>query len=99
MRIAALARIRLEDDEAKRLAEDFGKILAYVDRLRTRDEADEAEPLVHAVPSANPVAKLRSDVPMPEGPASPLDWETVDALAPVHNKRHLQVPRVLEEGR
>ena len=39
-RIAALARIRLTDEEAERLARDFGSILGYVDRLRARDEAD-----------------------------------------------------------
>jgi len=98
-RIAALAKIRLEPKEAASLAADFGRILAYVDRLRTRDEADEVEPLVHAVPSRDPAGALRADEPAAEGPAAPLPWETFRALAPDATPTHVQVPRVLEEGR
>jgi aspartyl-tRNA(Asn)/glutamyl-tRNA(Gln) amidotransferase subunit C len=98
-RIADLARIRLTDDEAKALARDFAAILGYVDRLRTRDEADEAEPLTHAVPARDPASKLRADEPAPEGAASPLPFEVVASLAPDRAGRLLRVPRVLEEGR
>ena len=98
-RIAALARIRLKDEEAVALSADFAKILDYVERLRTRDEADKVEPLVHAVPSASPAETLRADEPAATGPAAPLPWETVRQLAPDAEGRHLRVPRVLEEGR
>ncbi len=98
-RIAALARIRLTDAEATALAGDFAAILGYVDRLRSRDEADAAEPLTHAVPSKDPAAALRPDEPAPPGPAAPLPWEEVRSLAPDVSGRLLRVPRVLEEGR
>lgn len=97
-RIAALARIRLTDGEAAGLARDFGSILGYVDRLRARDEADGVEPLVHAVPPEEPAASLRADEPA-GGPAAPLPFDQVAALAPDVEGRHLRVPRVLEEGR
>jgi aspartyl-tRNA(Asn)/glutamyl-tRNA(Gln) amidotransferase subunit C len=93
-RIAALARIRLEDAEAESLARDFAAILGYVDRLRARDEADAAEPLVHAVPPADPAATLREDAPGPSLPAA-----GVLAAAPDREGAHVRVPRVLEEGR
>jgi aspartyl-tRNA(Asn)/glutamyl-tRNA(Gln) amidotransferase subunit C len=98
-RIAALARIRLTDDEAASLAKDFARILEYVDRLRTRDEADAVEPLVHAVPSKEPAASLRADRPGTGGPAGPLRREEVLAAAPAASGGLLRVPRVLEEGR
>lgn len=98
-RIAALARIRLTDDEAASLSADFAKILEYVDRLRSRDEADKVEPLVHAVPSQSPAETLRADEPAPAGPAAPLPWESVREMAPDSAGRHFRVPRVLEEGR
>ncbi|MCK6478868.1 MAG: aspartyl/glutamyl-tRNA amidotransferase subunit C [Planctomycetes bacterium] len=97
-RIAALARIRLAPGEAEPLARDFGRILGYVDRLRARDEADAVEPLVHAVPPAEPASTLRPDGPA-VGPAAPLPLAQVIAAAPDHDGRLLRVPRVLEEGR
>ncbi len=98
-RIAALARLRLTGEEAEDLSKDFAAILAFVDRLRTRDEADAAEPLVHAVPSKDPAATLRADEPEPTGPAAPLPREGVLALAPDVSGAFVRVPRVLEEGR
>ncbi len=98
-RIAGLARIRLTDAECAALSVDFGRILEYVGRLRARDEAAAAEPLVHAVPSGEPAASLRPDEPAPEGPAAPLRWEEVRALVPDSAEGRLRVPRVLEEGR
>lgn len=93
-RIAALARLRLTEGEAGALAKDFAAILAYVDRLRARDEADGAEPLVHAVPSEEPATTLRADDPAPGLPR-----ETVLKMAPDRSGNLVRVPRVLEEGR
>jgi aspartyl-tRNA(Asn)/glutamyl-tRNA(Gln) amidotransferase subunit C len=93
-RIAALARLRLTEEEAVALAKDFGAILGYVDRLRSRDEADAAEPLVHAVPSEEPATTMRADEPAP-----PLSRETVLRMAPEKSGHLVRVPRVLEEGR
>ena len=97
-RTPAVARIRRPAGGGADLARDFGSILGYVDRLRARDEADGVEPLVHAVPPEEPAASLRADVPA-GGPAAPLPFEQVAALAPDVEGRHLRVPRVLEEGR
>jgi len=93
-RIAALARLRLTEEEAGALAKDFAAILEYVDRLRARDEADSAEPLVHAVPSEEPATTLRADEPAPG-----LSRETVLKMAPDRSGNLVRVPRVLEEGR
>lgn len=93
-RIAALARLRLTDAEAGALAKDFAAILGYVDRLRGKDEADAAEPLVHAVPPGEPAATLRADEPAP-----PLPREGVLKAAPDRSGNLVRVPRVLEEGR
>jgi len=98
-RIAALARVRLTDAEAKALSKDFAAILGYVDRLRARDEADEAEPLTHAVPARDPVSKLRADEPAGEGPGARLPFEEFRAQVPETTGRLVRVPRVLEEGR
>jgi aspartyl-tRNA(Asn)/glutamyl-tRNA(Gln) amidotransferase subunit C len=98
-RIAALARVRLTEAESKALSKDFAAILDYVDRLRGRDEADEAEPLTHAVPARDPASKLRADEPAAEGPAAPIPFEVVAAMAPERSDRRIRVPRVLEEGR
>lgn len=98
-RIAALARIRLTDAEAASLSRDFGRILEYVGSLGARDEADAAEPLVHAVPPGEPAATLRADEPAPEGAAAPLRREEIRALAPDSADGRIRVPRVLEEGR
>jgi aspartyl-tRNA(Asn)/glutamyl-tRNA(Gln) amidotransferase subunit C len=98
-RIAALARLRLTPDEAEALSKDFEAILGLVGRLRSRDEADEAEPLVHAVPQKDPAGTLRPDEPAADGPAARLPREGVLALAPDSSGGHLRVPRVLEDGR
>ena len=98
-RIAALARIRLTEAESKALSKDFAAILGYVDLLRARDEADEAEPLTHAVPARDPASKLRPDEPASEGPAARLPFEEFRAQVPESTGRLVRVPRVLEEGR
>jgi aspartyl-tRNA(Asn)/glutamyl-tRNA(Gln) amidotransferase subunit C len=93
-RIAALARIRLEDSEVESLSRDFGRILGYVTRLTERDEADGAEPLIHAVVTENPAVTLRKDEAgtcLPPG--------TLLELAPDREGEFVRVPRVLEEGR
>ena len=93
-RIAALARLRLTEAEATALAKDFAAVLGYVDRLRTRDDADAAEPLVHVVPPGEPAATMRADEP-----AEPLPRDTVLRMAPDRSGNLVRVPRVLEEGR
>ncbi len=97
-RIAALARIRLRDDEAAALSRDFGQILAYVGRLADRGEADGAEPLVHAVPPADAAGTLRDDAAA-DGDAGPLPLAVVLRMAPDRDGDLVRVPRVLEEGR
>jgi len=99
-RIAALARIRLVDAEAKALAKDFAAVLGYVDRLRSVTDADGVEPLTHAVPARDPASKLRPDEPAaPGSPAAPLPIEALRSLVPDLAGRLVRVPRVLEEGR
>ncbi len=93
-RIAALARLRLTEDEVESLAKDFARILGYVEGLQSVADAAGAEPLVHAVPPADPAGTLR-----PDEPGRCLPRETVLGLAPDRADAMVRVPRVLEEGR
>ena len=44
--VARLSRIRLEGPEKQRLAEQLGRIVAYVEKLKALD-TDDVEPLAH----------------------------------------------------
>jgi|SRR6185369_11975071 aspartyl-tRNA(Asn)/glutamyl-tRNA(Gln) amidotransferase subunit C len=84
--IAALARLRLGDEEVTRLTHDLDAILGYVAALRELDAAA-VEPMTHAVPFDCP---LRADQ---VAPALPVD----DALAnaPRREDGFFQVPRII----
>ena len=84
--IAALARLRLDDDEVARMTQDLDAILGYVAALRELDTAS-VEPMTHAVPFDCP---LRADDPRP-----PLSADEVLANAPRREGTFFQVPRVV----
>jgi aspartyl-tRNA(Asn)/glutamyl-tRNA(Gln) amidotransferase subunit C len=58
-RIAALARLRLSDEEAARFASQFTAIVAHLDSLRAVDTTG-VEPLDHPLPLTD---VLRDDAP------------------------------------
>ncbi|MFQ5674187.1 MAG: Asp-tRNA(Asn)/Glu-tRNA(Gln) amidotransferase subunit GatC [Nitrospinales bacterium] len=84
-RIAALARLRLDDAEKTRLASDLEKILEYIDQLNRLDTAD-VEPTSHVLPIHN---VFREDTP---------GKKHVDGLidqAPGRDKGHYEVPQII----
>lgn len=87
LRLAHLARLRLEGDEAESLAGDLMSILAFAERLSAVD-TEGVEPTSHVIPFATP---FRSDDPLPS-----LAPEVVVANAPAAVANAFAVPKVLE---
>src|SRR5262245_5080368 len=92
--IAKLARLRLDEDEVRRMVDEIGAILGYIDTVKNLD-VGAAEPMSHAVAFDCP---LREDEP---APALPID--EVLANAPRREGSFFQVPRIIagpgsEEG-
>ncbi|MDH3685060.1 MAG: Asp-tRNA(Asn)/Glu-tRNA(Gln) amidotransferase subunit GatC [Myxococcales bacterium] len=87
LRLARLARLRLEPDEADALAADLRSILALAERLSEVD-TDGVPPTSHVIPFATPV---RSDDPVPS-----LAPELAVANAPAAYATAFAVPKVLE---
>ena len=50
--VAQLSRIRLEGPEKQRLADQLGRIVAYVEKLKELD-TDDVEPLAHPLETTN----------------------------------------------
>jgi aspartyl-tRNA(Asn)/glutamyl-tRNA(Gln) amidotransferase subunit C len=84
--IAALARLRLDDEEVARMTGDLDAILGYVDTLRDLDTSA-VEPMTHAVPFDCP---LRPDEERP-----PLPVEEALQSAPRREGAFFVVPRVV----
>ena len=88
LKVGALSRIRLSDDEVEKFASQLSGILGYVDKLRELDTAG-VEPLAHALPLHN---VLRADEPRPG-----LTPDEALAGAPESAGDFFRVPRVLDE--
>ncbi len=82
-RVAALAKLRLGDEELERMARDLGRILEHVERLRALSLPETPEP-----PPAAP--SLRDDVA-----TTPLEPGVVAANAPAFLRGQFVVPRIL----
>lgn len=89
--IAALARLRIAPEAAKKLEREMAEIVTYVDMLSELDVSG-IEPTAHATPRSN---VLRDDA---VGASYPRDVMLANAPATVDGEL-LKVPRVLaEEG-
>jgi aspartyl-tRNA(Asn)/glutamyl-tRNA(Gln) amidotransferase subunit C len=86
--VARLARLALDDAEKTRMAEQLGRILAYVDKLKQLD-VDGVEPTSHAVPMIN---VMRDDEVEPS-----LERERMMANAPERVGEFFRVPRIIED--
>ncbi len=86
-RIAALARLSLDEAELVRVSDELAGILRYVETLE-RVDTEGVEPTAHVIPLATP---LREDVP-----AAPLDPELAVANAPESAGTAFVVPKVIE---
>jgi aspartyl-tRNA(Asn)/glutamyl-tRNA(Gln) amidotransferase subunit C len=91
-RIAALARLSMDDAEIERMRHDLAAILSYVETLAGIDTTG-VEPTAHVIPLATP---MRADEPEPA-----MDPARAVANAPEASDSAFVVPRVIageEEG-
>ena len=89
IKIAKLARLRIDEAAVDEFTEQFGRILAYVGKLNEVDTTG-VPPTAHVVPAFDAGA-LRPDIEAP-----PLPHEEALAMAPDHNTGHFNVPKVIE---
>ena len=85
-KIAALARLRLDAEEADRMTEQLGRVLDYIDQL-SRLDTQGVEPLAHPLDLVN---AFDGDDPAPSLPR-----EDILANAPSHDGECFRVPPVL----
>ncbi len=89
LHVAKLARLRLDEDEVKRLEGELSGILDHVDRLSEID-IEGIEPTTHVVPLEN---VLREDSPRPG-----LEREEALSQAPDPSDGAFRVPSPQAEG-
>lgn len=87
--VAALARLRLSEEQVEHLRGQLGAILGYVDRLREVD-VEGVEPMVGPDGAVNRLAR--------DEPAEPMDPGVLRAMAPQTHGAFVRVPKVLGEG-
>jgi len=85
--VANLARLRFDEEEKKRLAEQLGSILEYIDQLNKLDTTN-VEPTSHAIPVKN---VARKDVVKP---SFTQDEALANAPSPVDGL--FEVPKIIE---
>lgn len=86
-RVAALARLALEPQEALRMAGELDAILDYVEALAAVDTQG-VEPTSHVIDLATPMREDRAE--------PPLDPELAVANAPERDATAFLVPKVIE---
>ena len=91
--IAGLARIKFNDKEKEKMADELGVILRYIDKLKEVD-ADGVEPIAHITGLEN---VLRKDEPSKK----PLEDQVADAaklvkMAPESKDNFIKVPAVFQ---
>jgi aspartyl-tRNA(Asn)/glutamyl-tRNA(Gln) amidotransferase subunit C len=84
--IATLARLRLDEAEVQRMAQELDAILGYIDTVKSVP-TDDTEPMTHAVPFACP---LREDLP-----GEPLPVAEALRNAPARHGNFFEVPRII----
>ena len=85
--VANLARLRFDEEKKKRLAEQLGSILEYIDQLNKLDTTN-VEPTSHAIPVKNVV---REDVVKQ---SFTKDEALANAPSPVEGL--FEVPKIIE---
>jgi aspartyl-tRNA(Asn)/glutamyl-tRNA(Gln) amidotransferase subunit C len=83
--VAKLARLRLEPDEAARMAGELAKILAHIDKMSELDMAD-VPPTAHVLDVVN--------VTRPDKPRPGLSREDALRNAPAVSDECFRVPRM-----
>jgi aspartyl-tRNA(Asn)/glutamyl-tRNA(Gln) amidotransferase subunit C len=87
-RVARLSRLKLDDAEVSRLANELSQVLHYVDQLNELDVKD-VEPMAHAIELTN---VFRADEPRPSLPR-----EAALSNAPKSDGKYFLVPPILDE--
>ncbi len=87
-KVSLLARLKLSDDELRRMTDELGEILAYIDLLSELD-TEAVEPMAHALDLAG---VFREDAVLPSLPR-----ESALANAPRHDGQCYLVPAVFGE--
>ena len=85
--VANLARLEFSEEEKKKLAEQLGEILDYIEKLNELD-TEGVEPTSHVIPVKNVV---RQDVVKPS-----LSREEALANAPSNVNNLFEVPKIVE---
>lgn len=85
--VAKLARLTFSEEEAESIAEQLDRIIGYVDKIGQLN-TDETEPAEH-------IAGLKN-VFRQDGTGTCLKQEDLEKLAPLFEKGHIVVPRVIE---
>jgi aspartyl-tRNA(Asn)/glutamyl-tRNA(Gln) amidotransferase subunit C len=88
-KVAALARLKITDEEVASLTHDLTAILGYVDVLNEVDTSG-VEPMVHAVELSNVVR--------PDTVVESLPRATALSNAPRSDGEHFLVPAIIEAG-
>jgi aspartyl-tRNA(Asn)/glutamyl-tRNA(Gln) amidotransferase subunit C len=88
--VAALANLKLADEEVRRLRQDLDEILAHMDKLNELDTSG-VEPMAQVLYDAGETATLRDDCERPV-----LGSATAVANAPLAAAGFYKVPRVIE---
>jgi len=99
-RVAALARLALDDDEVARFRDDLEAILVHVDRLGELELADDLAPLNLAGESTafdvDGGGRLRSERTRADRPDAALERERVLGNAPDRDDDVFLVPRAVQ---
>ncbi len=89
-RIAALARIRLEDHEVAQAQAEINGILGWIEQLQAVD-TEGVEPMAGGSPAAQPAMRMRADAVTDGGMP-----DAVLANAPDRMGAYFGVPKVVE---
>ena len=89
LKVGALSRIHLTDEEVQRFSAQLSSVLDYVGKLAELDTED-TEPLTHALPICNVLRK--------DEPRESLSPEQALGGAPDVTGDFFRVPRVIDEG-
>ena len=87
-KVASLARLEITDEEAKRLAEQLGQVLEYIEQLGEVD-TEGVEPMAHAIEQVNVLAEDIAQESFPR--------DEMLKNAPLHDEECYRVPPVLGE--
>lgn len=87
LKVATLARLRLDESEVAAMSDQLGAILDYVARLESIDTSN-VEPMVHAIELTN---VLRDDVTQPS-----LTRTAALQNAPRQDGKYFLVPAIIE---